>query len=71
SAASLRLSFQPCKVGVKLIFRNAFTAFQLLNSSMNLLFNGLPVRHEPFVPLAQHFEGAINHLVRAAVSAGA
>jgi hypothetical protein len=71
SAASFGLCFQPFQVGVKLVFGNALASFQFFHAGADFGIDFLAVRCKPFIPFMQDFKGAVNHVVAAAVSAGA
>src|SRR5580698_2012698 len=71
SAASFRLSFQPGKISVQLVLGNPLATIEFFDTGVNLRLVRLAVGHQPFVPLVQHFQGAVNDVIGAAVTTGA
>jgi hypothetical protein len=68
SAASRRLSFQPIKVEVKLVFRDTFPPLQFFDAGADFGVDFLAVCRQPLVALVQNFQRTVNHVVVAAVA---
>jgi hypothetical protein len=66
-----RQVFQPYEIGVQFIFWDAYPALQLRDAAANFGIDGLAFGDEPLILFMQHIQSAVNHVIRAVVSAGA